>query len=57
MGAWEPGLYANDFALDLKGTIGVLARLPLPAERLLEMLVETAPAQAKNPDEEEPGAC
>jgi hypothetical protein len=53
MGAWGPGLYANDFALDLKGTIGVLARLPLPAERLLEMLVETAPAQAKNPDDEE----
>jgi len=53
MGAWGPGLYANDFASDLKGTVGVLVRLPLPAERLLEMLVETAPAQANNPDDEE----
>jgi hypothetical protein len=53
MGAWGPGLYANDVASDLKGTIAVLARLPVPAERLLEMLVETAPAQAENPDDEE----
>ena len=45
MGAWGPGLYATDFAVDLKGTIAVLARLPLRAERLLDMLVETAPAQ------------
>ena len=53
MGAWGPGLYANDFALDVKSTVGVLVRLPLPAERLLDMLVETAPAQAGNPQDED----
>ena len=52
MGAWGPGLYADDFAMDLKGTIEVLARLPFPPDRLLDMLVETAPAQANNSDDD-----
>lgn len=40
MGYWGSGLYSNDYALDLRSTIGALARLPLPDDQLLEMLVE-----------------
>jgi len=53
MGAWGPGLYADDFALDLKATIAVLARLPFPPDRLLALLIETAPQAANDPSDDQ----
>ena len=38
MGAWGPGLYDNDFALDLKATIKGLLRAPLTEDEVLAEL-------------------
>ena len=40
MGSWGPGLYQDDDTKDLKDTIGILARLPVSGERILELLIE-----------------
>lgn len=39
MGCWGVGLYQDDDALDLKGSIAALAKLPLDGDRLLDMLI------------------
>jgi hypothetical protein len=49
MGAWGIGLYSSDFALDLRGSVKALARLPFAAERLLEFLCAAEPSAANNP--------
>jgi hypothetical protein len=51
MGAWGTGLYSGDFAMDLRGTIGAVARLPFPADHLVEVLCDTEPGAAKNIDD------
>jgi len=48
MGVWSTGLYAGDFALDLRSAIRAVARLPYHGERLIEILCETEPAAANN---------
>jgi hypothetical protein len=48
MGHWGTGLYAGDFAMDLRSTIGAVARLPFAPERLVEILCETEPGAANN---------
>src|SRR6476619_2691835 len=53
MGVWGTSLYSGDFALDLRSTIGAVARLPFAADRLVEILCETEPAAANNPLDEE----
>ncbi len=46
MGVWATGLYAGDFALDLRSTIGAVAKLPFDSDRLLEILCESEPVAA-----------
>jgi hypothetical protein len=53
MGTWGASLYAGDFAMDLRGTIGAVARLPFDADRLLDILCESEPAAADKPDDED----
>ena len=53
MGAWGTGLYSSDLALDLRGTIGAVARLPFDSDRLVEILCDSEPGAANNPDDEE----
>jgi hypothetical protein len=53
MGVWGAGLYSGDFAMDLRSTIRAVARLPFDGDRLIEILSETAPTAANNPDNED----
>ena len=53
MGTWGASLYSNDFAMDLRGTIGAVARLPFDADRLIDILCESEPGAANNPDDED----
>ena len=45
MGVWATGLYAGDFALDLRSTIAAVAKLPFDGGRLLEILCKSNPRQ------------
>jgi len=49
MGAWGVGLYSSDFALDLRGSVKAVARLPFAGERLLEFLCAAERSAANNP--------
>jgi hypothetical protein len=49
MGAWGIGLYSNDFAMDLRGCIDAVVRLPFDADRLLETIRLSEPASADDP--------
>jgi hypothetical protein len=51
MGVWAPGLYSGDFALDLRSTIGAVAKLPFESDRLLDILCKSEPAAADRPDD------
>jgi hypothetical protein len=51
MGAWGAGLYSGDFAADLRGAVAAVTRLPFDGERLLELLCETEPGAARNPND------
>ncbi len=53
MGVWGRGLYSGDFAMDLRATIGAVSRLLFDPDRLVEILCETEPTAANNPDNEE----
>ena len=53
MGTWGTSLYAGDFAMDLRSTISAVAHLPFDADRLLEILCESEPDAANNPDDED----
>jgi hypothetical protein len=53
MGTWGASLYSNDFAMDLRSTIGAVARLPFETDRLLEILCESEPAAANNTENED----
>jgi hypothetical protein len=49
MGAWGIGLYSSDVALDLRGSVKAVARLPFAPDKLLELLCATEPSPANNP--------
>jgi hypothetical protein len=51
MGVWGVGLYSGDFAQDLRGTIRAVARLPFDNDRLVDILCETEPTAANNPED------
>jgi hypothetical protein len=51
MGAWGIGLYSSDFALDLRGTIRAVARLPFAPETLLEHICAAEAQSATKPDD------
>jgi hypothetical protein len=53
MGVFGAGLYAGDFALDLRSTVRAVCRLPLPADRIVEILAESEPSAAGNPGDED----
>jgi hypothetical protein len=51
VGVWATGLYAGDFALDLRSMIGAVAKLPFESERMLSVLCEAEPAAANREDD------
>ena len=51
MGAWGVGLYSSDFALDLRGSVKAVARLPFEPDRLLEFFCAAEPTAAHNPED------
>lgn len=53
MGAWGPGLYANDCAADLKSTIAALAKLPFDGERIAEILRQNSAVIADDDADED----
>ena len=53
MGMWGPGLYANDFAKDLKATIGAVLTLPLEPTDLVSLIEELYPDQSRLEGEED----
>ena len=53
MGTWGTRLYSGDFAMDLRSTIGAVARLPFDGDRLVEILCEAEPGAANNSNDEE----
>ncbi len=53
MGAWGTGLYAGDFAADLRPVIAAVSRLPFDEERLVDVLRETEKSVADNPADED----
>ncbi|HLY58807.1 MAG TPA: hypothetical protein VKS60_24810 [Stellaceae bacterium] len=53
MGAWGIGLYSSDFAMDLRSTVGAVARLPFEPGRLLELLRASEPTAADDPADED----
>jgi len=50
MGVWGTGLYAGDFAMDLRGTIGGVLRLPLADADLLTAICSVEPEAANDSD-------
>ena len=48
MGTWGTGLYAGDFAADLREAISAVARLPFEAERLVDILCDYEPGAARD---------
>jgi hypothetical protein len=52
MGTWGPGLYSDDFALDLKASISAVCRLPHDADEIVRILAELNPA-ANQPDDDD----
>ncbi len=53
MGVWGAGLYAGDFAADLRGAVAAVARLPFDGDRLVELLRQAEPGaadDARDPD-------
>jgi hypothetical protein len=53
MGVWGAGLYSSDFAMDLRSSIGAVARLPFDGDRLVEILSDTEPTAAGDPVDEQ----
>jgi hypothetical protein len=53
MGVFGVGLYSSDFAMDLRGTIGAVARLPFDANSVVDILRDTEPSAANDPNNED----
>src|SRR5215467_13915543 len=53
MGVWGVGLYSGDLAADLRSTISAVVRLPFDPGRLVEILCETEPSVANDPEDSE----
>jgi hypothetical protein len=51
VGVWGTGVYSGDFAMDLRSTISAVARLPFDGDKLVDILCETDPTAANNPDD------
>jgi hypothetical protein len=53
MGTWGVGLYAGDFAADLRAAVSAVARLPFDGDRLAQILSDIEPGAAANPADED----
>ena len=53
MGYFGAGLYSSDFAMDLRATVGAVARLPIDERRIVEILSDVEPTAANDPNDEE----
>src|SRR5258708_2292237 len=53
MGVWAAGLYSGDFAMDLRSAIRAVSQLPYEGGRLVDILCETEPGSANDPDDED----
>jgi hypothetical protein len=53
MGVFGAGLYSGDFAMDLRNAISAVVRLPFDTDRLADILCETEPTVANQPDDED----
>ena len=53
MGVWGTGLYAGDFAADLRSTVGAVVRLPFDPDRLVSLLCDAESSIANDPEDEE----
>lgn len=50
MGAWGPGLYSDDFALDLRTTISAVSRLPLDGAEIVGLMCDLEPTAPEDED-------
>jgi len=53
MGAWGPGLYAGDFALDLRAVVAAVSRVPLDEDEMVKAICATEKSAAENPADED----
>jgi hypothetical protein len=53
MGVFGAGLYSEDFAMDLRGTISAVVQLPFDSDKLTDILSESQPRVANKPDDED----
>lgn len=53
MGAWGVGLYAGDFALDLRATVAAVSRVPLDEDEMVKALCASEKSAAENPADED----
>ncbi len=52
MGAWGPGLYSNDFALDLRATLSAVCRLPVDGHEIVKLMGDLEPVSMVPDDED-----
>jgi hypothetical protein len=53
MGAWGEGLYSGDFAMDLRGAVKSVSRLPFDGDKLVEFLCGIEPGAAHRAEDED----
>ena len=53
MGVWGSSLYSDDFAMDLRSAISAVSRLPYDGDKLVDLLCESEPSAANNPEDED----
>ncbi len=53
MGAWGPGLYSSDFAMDLRPLVAALARLPIADHEFRRYASDANAGVADNPEDED----
>jgi hypothetical protein len=53
VGVFGTGLYSGDFAMDLRSAISAIVRLPYNSDKLADILCESEPTVANNPNDED----
>ena len=53
MGVWGEGLYSGDFAMDLRGAVKSVARLPFDGDKLVDFLCDIEPGAANRAEDED----
>lgn len=54
MGAWGPGLYSDDYALDLRATVSAVCRLPMDGDQIVDLLTDLEPPAQDQDDDDYP---